>query len=248
MEKKRGRVRIDKAMVDAGLAPTRQKAQALVMAGCVFSGGARIEKPGHQIDPSLEIEVRGEDHPFVGRGGLKLDRALREFAVDPEGAICMDVGASTGGFTDCLLKGGARRVYAVDVGYGQLARRLAEDERVVVIDRTNIRKLDRGLVPDPIGIAVIDVSFISLSIVLPSVDPFLPAGASVVALIKPQFEVGRELVGKGGIVKDPASHLIAIERVRSAGLSLGWVFKGLCDSPILGAKGNKEFLIHFLKP
>lgn len=248
MEKKRGRVRIDKAMVDAGLAPTRQKAQALVMAGCVFSGGARIEKPGHQIDPSLEIEVRGEDHPFVGRGGLKLDRALREFAVDPEGAICMDVGASTGGFTDCLLKGGARRVYAVDVGYGQLARRLAEDERVVVIDRTNIRNLDRGLVPDPIGIAVIDVSFISLSIVLPSVDPFLPAGASVVALIKPQFEVGRELVGKGGIVKDPASHLIAIERVRSAGLSLGWVFKGLCDSPILGAKGNKEFLIHFLKP
>ena len=248
MEKKRGRVRIDKAMVDAGLAPTRQKAQALVMAGCVFSGGARIEKPGHQIDPSHEIEVRGEDHPFVGRGGLKLDRALREFAVDPEGAICMDVGASTGGFTDCLLKRGARRVYAVDVGYGQLARRLAEDERVVVIDRTNIRKLDRGLVPDPIGIAVIDVSFISLSIVLPSVDPFLSAGASVVALIKPQFEVGRELVGKGGIVKDPASHLIAIERVRSAGLSLGWVFKGLCDSPILGAKGNKEFLIHFLKP
>ena len=248
MEKKRGRVRIDKAMVDAGLAPTRQKAQALVMAGCVFSGGARIEKPGHQIDPSHEIEVRGEDHPFVGRGGLKLDRALREFVVDPEGAICMDVGASTGGFTDCLLKRGARRVYAVDVGYGQLARRLAEDERVVVIDRTNIRKLDRGLVPDPIGIAVIDVSFISLSIVLPSVDPFLSAGASVVALIKPQFEVGRELVGKGGIVKDPASHLIAIERVRSAGLSLGWVFKGLCDSPILGAKGNKEFLIHFLKP
>jgi len=248
MEKRRGRVRIDRAMVDAGLAPTRQKAQALVMAGCVFSGGARIDKPGQQVDPALEIEVRGEDHPFVSRGGLKLDRAMREFAVDPEGALCMDVGASTGGFTDCLLKRGARRVYAIDVGYGQLAQRLAEDERVVVIDRTNIRKLGRGLIPDSIAIAVIDVSFISLSIVLPSVDPFLSPRASIVALIKPQFEVGRELVGKGGIVKDPASHQLAIEKVKSAGLSLGWIFKGLCDSPILGAKGNREFLIHFVKP
>ncbi|MFH0799230.1 MAG: TlyA family RNA methyltransferase [Pseudomonadota bacterium] len=241
------RVRIDRLLMELEMVPSRQKAVALIMAGCVYVGETKAAKPGQLVDPEAKISIRGEDHPYVGRGGVKLARALDEFKVEVEGKTCMDVGASTGGFTDCLLQRGAARVYAIDVGYGQLAWKLASDERVVVIERTNIRKMPPDNIPSKIDIAVIDVSFISLSIVLPVVDTFLSAGSLVVALIKPQFEVGRELVGKGGIVRDPKSHELATERIRSAGLAIGWSYEGVVDSPILGAKGNREFLICFLK-
>ena len=239
--------RIDKLIVDRGLAPTRQKAQALIMAGCVLVDEVPALKPGQQVPPDSNVRVRGEDHPFVSRGGVKLAAALEKFGIDVEGKICMDVGSSTGGFTDCLLQNGAARVYAIDVGYGQMDPNIAKDDRVVVIDRMNIRNLERREIPDPIDLAVIDVSFISLAIVLPAVDLFLKEGASVVALVKPQFEVGRELVGKGGIVKEPSSHELAVSKVRASGEGLGWIFAGLTESPIHGAKGNKEFLIHFGK-
>ena len=248
MTEKAKKVRVDRLLVERGLAPTREKAQALVMAGCVFAGQTKAAKSGQLFAADTPLEVRGEDHPYVGRGGVKLAGALDRFAVDPRDRICMDVGASTGGFTDCLLRRGARRVYAVDVGYGQLAWAIATDPRVVVIERTNIRTLAPERIPDAVALAVIDVSFISLAIVLPAVAPFLARGADVVALIKPQFEVGRELVGKGGIVRDPASHELAVARVREAGGALGWVACGVVDSPILGAKGNREFLIHFRTP
>jgi len=241
------KVRIDKLLVDRGLVPSREKAQALVMAGCVLVDEVPVTKPGHAVDPATAIRVRGQDHPYVGRGGVKLAGALKEFGIDPAGKVCMDVGASTGGFTDCLLKNGASKVYAVDVGYGQLAHEIATDARVVVIERTNIRTMEQDRITEQIDIAVIDVSFISLSIVLPAVDRFLAQGAQVIALIKPQFEVGRELVGKGGIVKDPASHELAVSKVKDVGASLGWSCEGVIDSPILGAKGNKEFLVHFKK-
>ncbi len=241
------RTRIDKLLVEKGLAPTREKAAALVMAGCVLVNEAPVTKPGHAVDEAGAIRVRGQDHPYVGRGGVKLARALDEFEIDPSGRICMDVGASTGGFTDCLLKRGAAKVYAIDVGYGQLAHEIATDARVVVIERQNIRSLEPDRIPDRIQIAVIDVSFISLSIVLPAVDRFLSSHSEIIALIKPQFEVGRELVGKGGIVKDPASHELAKSKVMDASAALGWNCRGVTDSPILGAKGNKEFLVHFRK-
>lgn len=239
------KVRVDRLLVERELVSTRQKAQALIMAGCVFAGGERVDKPGHQLDPEVDIEVRGQDHPFVGRGGVKLAAALDAFKVSADGLVCMDVGASTGGFTDCLIQRGAACVYAVDVGYGQIAWKLVKDERVVVIERTNIREMKRELVPNPVELAVIDVSFISLSIVLSAVEPFLAPCSTVVALVKPQFEVGRELVGKGGIVRDPVSHELAVSKVRAAGQKLGWHCEGVCDSPILGAKGNREFLICF---
>jgi len=239
--------RVDKLLVERGLAPTRQKAQALIMAGCVLADDVPVTKPGQQLSADAGLRVRGEDHPFVSRGGVKLARALEEFGIDVEGRICMDVGASTGGFTDCLLKANAARIYAVDVGYGQLDPGIARDERVIVLDRQNIRSLKKGKIAEAIEIAVIDVSFISLALVLPAVDLFLKRGAAVVALVKPQFEVGRELVGKGGIVRDPASHDLAVERVKATGAGLGWDLKGVIESPILGAKGNREFLICFIK-
>lgn len=240
-----GKVRIDKLLLERGLAASRQKACALIMAGCVLIGDTVASKPGQMIDRFSEIRLRGSDHPYVGRGGVKLAHALDFFGVNVCGKICMDVGASTGGFTDCLLKRGSKRVYAIDVGYGQLAWKIASDERVVVVERTNIRKLSPEKIPEKIEIAVADVSFISLAIVLPAVDLFLADEAYVIALVKPQFEVGRELVGKGGIVKDAASHELAVEQVRQAGKKLEWIFEGVVESPITGAKGNKEFLIHF---
>jgi 23S rRNA (cytidine1920-2'-O)/16S rRNA (cytidine1409-2'-O)-methyltransferase len=242
------KIRIDRLLVDKGLAPTREKAQALVMAGCVLVNEVPVTKPGHSVAEDVNVRVRGQDHPYVGRGGVKLAAALDSFRIDPAGKVCMDVGASTGGFTDCLLKRGAAKVYAIDVGYGQLAHEIATDSRVVVIERTNIRTMEQDRIPDRIQIAVIDVSFISLSIVLPAVDRFLSSGAQVIALIKPQFEVGRELVGKGGIVKDPASHELAVNKVKETSAALGWTCNGVIDSPILGTKGNKEFLVYFKKP
>lgn len=239
------KMRVDKLMVERGLAPSREKAVALVMAGCVFAEGAKILKPGQMLNRGLEIALKGEDHPYVGRGGVKLAHALTSFGIDVAGKVCMDVGASTGGFTDCLLQNGAARVYAVDVGYGQLAWKIAKDERVVVIERTNIRKIDLALIPDKIDVVVADVSFISLTLVLPHIGTFLSSSASIIALIKPQFEVGRGLVGKGGIVKDPKLHEMVTQKIKAAGISLGWNFVGVIASPILGAKGNKEFLVCF---
>ncbi len=240
-------MRIDRLVHERGLAPSREKAAALVMAGCVLVNEVPVTKPGHAVEETAEIRVRGEDHPFVGRGGVKLEAALAAFGIACSGRVCMDVGASTGGFTDCLLQRGAARVYAVDVGYGQLAHAIATDPRVIVLERENIRTLAAERVPEPIGLAVIDVSFISLSIVLPAVARFLSPAAEVVALIKPQFEVGRELVGKGGIVKDPASHELAKRKVIDAATALGFTCEGQIDSPILGTKGNKEFLAWFRK-
>lgn len=241
------KIRADRLLVELKLVPSREKAQALIMAGLVFTGEVKVSKPGQLFALNAYLTVKGTDHPYVSRGGVKLAHALEFFSIDVAGKRCMDVGASTGGFTDCLLQKGAARVYAIDVGYGQLAWKIANDERVVVIERTNIRKAGHDLVPDTIDIAVIDVSFISLATALPVVDLFLSPGSLVVALVKPQFEVGRELVGKGGIVRDPESHKLAVEKVRTAGEMLSWKFGGLVESPILGAKGNKEFLICFKK-
>lgn len=219
----------------------------MVVAGCVLVNDVPAAKPGQLVYPNVTIRIKGRDHPYVSRGGVKLEHALKHFGCDVRGKICMDVGASTGGFTDCLLKNGAARVYAVDVGYGQLAMKLVRDKRVVVVERTNIRHMSQERIPDVVEVVVIDVSFISLALVLPVVELFLAPGTSIVALIKPQFEVGRELVGKGGVVSDPASHELAVNKVKEAGLALGWCFEGVVDSPVLGAKGNREFLIHFKK-
>ncbi|MFH1831067.1 MAG: TlyA family RNA methyltransferase [Pseudomonadota bacterium] len=239
------KIRIDTLLVEKKLVPSRQKAQALIMAGCVLVDEVPVEKPGQRVFEDAMIRIKGEDHPYVSRGGVKLARALEEFGCEVAGRTCMDVGASTGGFTDCLLKAGAARVYAIDVGYGQLASKVAKDERVVVMDRINIRKLERRDIADDVDLAVIDVSFISLKLVLPKVNEFLAKRADIIALIKPQFEVGRDRVGKGGIVRDAASHEIAINNVIEAGHALGLGDQGVIESPIKGAKGNKEFLIHF---
>lgn len=245
MTEKKRKIRLDKLLMDRQLASTRRKAQALIMAGCVLVGEVLAAKQGQLVSPDAKVRIRGPDHPYVGRGGIKLAHALKEFRVRVCDGICMDVGASTGGFTDCLLQNGASKVYAIDVGYGQLAMKLATDERVIVIERTNVRELDLKLVPDPIDIAVIDVSFISLSIVLPAVEKFLSPDALVIALVKPQFEVGKGLVGRGGIVRDSDLHEKCIEKVRGVGMSLGLKFEGVTESPIRGAKGNREFLICF---
>jgi len=239
------KVRIDRLLVELGLAPSRERAQSLIMAGVVLVDDFPVTKSGHMVSPDAEIRIRGEDHPYVSRGGVKLARALEEFKLDVRGFVCLDVGASTGGFTDCLLQNGATKVYAVDVGYGQLAMRLREDPRVVVIDRQNIRSIKPDQLPGDLDLIVIDVSFISLELVLPSVVNFLKRGGAVVALIKPQFEVGRDLVGKGGIVKDPASHRLAVDKIIRAARLVGLMHHGTTESPILGTKGNKEFLALF---
>lgn len=241
--------RLDKLMVERGLCETRAKAQALIMAGQVVVAGHRAEKSGQRVAVDVEIRVKGEGHRFVSRGGLKLDGALTHFAtVQPpgplvEGRVVMDVGASTGGFSDCVLQRGAARVYAVDVGYGQLAWRLAQDPRVVVLDRTNIRTLDAATVPDPIELVVADCSFISLTKVLPALPSFLAARAELVVLVKPQFEVGPQGVGKGGIVRDEALQSAALRDVETHAADLGFEVVDRCDSPIFGQKGNREFLL-----
>jgi len=247
MPQKARKVRIDKLLVDRELVSTRQKAQALVMGGCVLVDNVPVTKAGQLVYPNIVIRIKGRAHPYVSRGGVKLEHALKSLDCNVRGKVCMDVGASTGGFTDCLLQNGATRVYAVDVGYGQLATKLVRDKRVVMVERANIRHMGSERIPDAVEVAVIDVSFISLTLVLPVVELFLTPGASIVALIKPQFEVGRELVGKGGVVRDPELHALAVNKVKEAGLALGWRFEGVVDSPILGAKGNREFFIYFKK-
>ncbi len=238
------RRRADVLVVEQGLAETRSRAQALILAGAVHLGdGRKVEKAGELLPQDAELHLSGEPLPFVSRGGLKLAAALDAFAIDVTGRICLDVGASTGGFTDCLLQHGAAKVYAVDVGYGQLAWKLRQDPRVVVIERTNIRTIDPALLPEPFGAVVIDVSFISLTLVLPTLLPFVLPGAELVALVKPQFEAGRKEVGKGGIVRDEAARERALQRVLEAAQALGVTDARTMTSPLRGAKGNIEFLL-----
>lgn len=241
---KTARQRADRALVARGLAETRSKAQALIMAGVVFSGETRVDKPGQPIAEDTVLEVRGRPHPWVSRGGLKLERGLDHFAVDPSGLVCLDLGASTGGFTDVLLARGAARVYAVDVGQGQLAWKLRNDPRVVVLERTNARTLTREHVPEAVDLIVCDVGFIGLETVLPAPLALTAPGARLVALIKPQFEVGKGRVGKGGVVRDPALHAEVCARIADwLAARPGWRVLGVTESPILGPEGNKEFLI-----
>ncbi|MCE1225416.1 MAG: TlyA family RNA methyltransferase [Geobacteraceae bacterium] len=235
--------RLDRLMVEKGLAPSREKAQALIMAGQVVVGDHAAEKAGQQVLPDVEIRIKGEVLPYVSRGGLKLAQGLDTFGVDPAGRIAIDVGASTGGFTDCLLQRGATRVYAVDVGYGQLAWKLREDARVVVMEKTNIRHLQPEQLDPLPDLAVIDASFISLNLVLPPTLALLKRPAEVVALVKPQFEVGKGAVGKGGIVRDPKLHEEVLASMERLAAELGAELLGICDSPITGADGNREFLM-----
>ncbi|RMD89169.1 MAG: TlyA family RNA methyltransferase [Alphaproteobacteria bacterium] len=238
------RMRADQALVARGLAPSRTRAQALILAGLVFSGERRIEKAGEHIAADQPLEVRGSDHPWVSRGGLKLVHALDHFAIDVAGAVAIDVGASTGGFTDVLLSHGAARVYAVDVGHGQLAWRLRQDPRVIVLERTNARYLRKREVPEPVDIVVCDASFIGLRTILPAPLALTRPGAHLIALIKPQFEVGKGAVGSGGVVRDPALHEEVCARITAwIGALPGWRGLGIEPSPILGPKGNREFLI-----
>jgi 23S rRNA (cytidine1920-2'-O)/16S rRNA (cytidine1409-2'-O)-methyltransferase len=242
--------RIDKLLLGRALAPSREKAQALIMAGCVLANEKPVTKPGQLVDLSANIRITGQDHPYVSRGGVKLAHALKEFGVNVKGKVCIDVGASTGGFTDCLLQNGAAKVYAIDVGYGQLDWKLRNDKRVVVLERTNIRKVgqvDELTKLTKLQIAVIDVSFISLEKVFPHVDKLIHEGGAIIALIKPQFEAGRDRVGKGGIVRDEKVRAECVESACQAAHALGWAKKGVTTSPITGADGNIEFLAWFVK-
>jgi len=240
------KARLDKVMVESGLVPSRQKAQALIIAGRVMVNGHRAEKPGSTIDTESQITIKGDDCPYVSRGGLKLARGLEYFRIDPAGFVCADIGASTGGFTDCLLQNGAARVFAVDVGYGQLAWSLRTDKRVVVMERTNARNLQPGDLPETLDLAVIDAAFISLRLLIPPLLQFFPTGqATIIALIKPQFEVGRGKIGKGGVVRDPALHEEVVREIVSFCEGLGLCCRGVTESPILGPKGNKEFVACF---
>lgn len=237
------RDRLDRRLVACGLAESREQAGRLILAGAVKVQGVRADKASMMVSVEATIEVVPRALPYVSRAGGKLAAALDTFGVDPAGLIAMDVGASTGGFTDCLLQRGAQRVYAVDVGYGQLAWRLRQDPRVVILDRRNIRYLDRSEIADSVAMAVIDVSFISLRTVLPSVMKFLDTSAVVIGLVKPQFEVGRGRVGRGGIVREEALRTEAIDQVRAVAEALGLEAIGKVDSPIVGQKGNREILV-----
>jgi len=238
------KTRLDVALVERGLAESRAAAQRLVMAGLVFSNDKRLDKAGQGIAANTALEVRGQPHPYVSRGGLKLEKALDHFAIPVTGRIALDVGASTGGFTDCLLQRGVARVYAVDVGTNQLAWRLRIDPRVVSMEKTNIRDVMRAAIPDAVDLIVCDASFIGLRTALPAALTLAAPGAHLVALIKPQFEVGKGRVGKGGIVRDPALHAEACDTIaRWLGEQEGWRVLGVTESPITGAEGNKEFLI-----
>ncbi len=238
------RIRADQLLLTQGLAPSRSRAEALIRAGLVYAGERRIEKPGDLLPADLPLSVRGSDCPWVSRGGLKLEHALRHFGLSPAGRIALDVGASTGGFTDVLLAHGAVKVHAVDVGHGQFAWKLRQDPRVVVHERTNARHLDPRLIPDPIEVLVADASFIGLATLLPAPLALTVPGAFAIALIKPQFEVGKGRVGKGGIVRDPALHREVCQRLSAWWRGLpGWEVIGVTESPVLGADGNREFLI-----
>lgn len=236
--------RLDILVTERGLAESREKAKTLIMAGQVYVDGQKADKPGDTFSEDAAVEVRGKGLPYVSRGGLKLEKAMREFGLQLQGCTCMDIGASTGGFTDCMLQNGAQRVYSVDVGYGQLAWSLRTDPRVVNLERTNARYLTREQVPEEIGFFSVDVSFISLTLILPAVRPLLAEHGQAVCLIKPQFEAGREKVGKKGVVRDKAVHEEVIEKIRSFALENGFSVLGLTFSPVKGPEGNIEYLIY----
>jgi 23S rRNA (cytidine1920-2'-O)/16S rRNA (cytidine1409-2'-O)-methyltransferase len=242
------RIRADLAVVEQGLAPSRERARALILAGEVLAGDRPVEKAGELVEAAVELRLRSAPMPYVSRGGLKLAHGLTNFAVDVAGQVALDVGASTGGFTDCLLQAGARRVYCVDVGHGQLDWKIASDTRVRILDRTNIRLAPPDLLPEPVDVIVVDVSFISLRLVLPALLPLGRPGANLIALVKPQFEVGRTNIGKGGIVRDEAARARALTEIEAAAAGLGYDVLARTTSPITGGKGNIEFLLHLRAP
>ena len=234
--------------MDRGLVESRSRAQALIMAGLVYSKERKLEKAGQQVAGDIALEVRGQDHPWVSRGGLKLAHAIQHFGIDPDGYVCIDVGASTGGFTDVLLQHGAACVYAVDVGHGQLAWKLRSDDRVQVLEKTNARYLSTEHVPEPVDLVVCDASFIGLRTVLPAAMTLTKDDARLIALIKPQFEAGREHVGEGGVVRDPDVHVSVCEDIRQwVQGAANWTVEGIVESPITGPEGNVEFLISAVK-
>ena len=235
--------RLDVLLVQAGLAPTRARAQALVLGGQVVVGEVRVDKPGTRVAVDAPLRLKGEVLPYVSRGGLKLRHALTHFGLGVEGSVAADIGSSTGGFTDCLLQAGAVRVHAVDVGYGQLHEKLRADARVLSHERTNARFLTEAALGEAVDVLVVDVSFISLTLVLPAVLPLLRPGGHLVALVKPQFEVGKGQVGKGGVVRDEAARAAAVEKVARAATELGLLVLGVTDSPLLGPAGNREALL-----
>ena len=236
------KTRLDVLLVERGFAPTRQKAQAIIMAGSVFVAGQRVDKPGTAVANEAELEVRGHTLRYVSRGGLKLEKAMQTFPITLEGKTCADIGASTGGFTDCMLQNGARRVYAVDVGYGQLDWKLRSDERVVCLERTNARYLSTEQIPEPLDFASIDVSFISLKLIFPALYPLLREGGEIACLIKPQFEAGRDRIGKKGVIHDPKVHEDVLREIVEFAPTIGWQVQQLDYSPIKGPEGNIEFL------
>ncbi|MFB3884324.1 MAG: TlyA family RNA methyltransferase [Thermodesulfobacteriota bacterium] len=239
--------RLDKLLLEKGIVQSRERGRALILAGRVTVEDKIIDKPGTPIEIGARVQLRGEDQPYVSRGGIKLEGALRAFQFDPKGMVVMDVGASTGGFTDCILQAGARKVYAVDVGYGQLAWKLQKDPRVVNLERRNIRYLKREEIEDEIDLVLIDTSFISVEKFLFHLLQFLKKGGAIIGLLKPQFEVGKGEVGKGGVVRDAALHQKVIERISAFSRGLGLRILGVTESPVLGPKGNKEFFIYLKK-
>ncbi|MCI6253732.1 TlyA family RNA methyltransferase [Eubacterium coprostanoligenes] len=244
MQKK---TRLDVAVFEQGYAPSREKAKAIIMAGIVYVNNQKVDKAGFELKEGDVLEVRGKTLQYVSRGGLKLEKAMQEFPITLEGKICMDVGASTGGFTDCMLQNGAVKVYSVDVGYGQLAWKLRTDERVVNLERTNFRYATREQIPDEVDFASVDVSFISLKHILPNLNTLLATDGQAVCLIKPQFEAGKEKVGKKGVVRDLNVHLEVVENVIKLALENGFSVMGLQFSPIKGPEGNIEYLIYLNK-
>lgn len=247
------KIRLDKLLLDRGLVASRERSQALILAGKVLVNDQKLEKPGAQVGPDVAVRLLGSDLKYVSRGGVKLERAVEYWQIDVRDKVCLDVGASTGGFTDCLLQHGARRVIAIDTGYGQMDFKLRRDSRVRLLEKTNARYLTPQLLGESIDLVTIDVSFISATMVLaPVVNSAFPpsadgrGGRQIIVLVKPQFEAGREFVGKGGIVRDPSVHLVAVEKVKGAVLGLGARQAEAIESPILGAEGNHEFLLHCL--
>ena len=236
--------RLDVLLVEQGYADSRTKAQAIIMSGQVYVDGQKADKPGTSYEESVALEVRGASCPYVSRGGLKLEKALRDFGVDPTGFVCSDSGASTGGFTDCLLQQGASKVFAIDVGYGQLDWKIRSDPRVVVMERTNVRYVTPEQLGEPLDLSVIDVSFISLKIVLPVIKTFLKSTGQVLCLIKPQFEAGKEKVGKKGVVREPETHKEVLDNFVALANELEFKILGLTFSPVKGPEGNIEFLGH----
>jgi 23S rRNA (cytidine1920-2'-O)/16S rRNA (cytidine1409-2'-O)-methyltransferase len=247
MAERKAKVRADQLLVSRGLAESRTRAQALIMAGAVFSGERKLSKAGDMLDEDAPLDVRGKDHPWVSRGGIKLDHGLTHFGFDVIGAVALDVGSSTGGFTDVLLSRGAAKVYAVDVGTNQLAWKLRQDPRVVVHEQTNARGLDATIIPEPVDVVVCDASFIGLAKVLEAPLKLARPCAKLVALIKPQFEAGRQEVGKGGVVRDPVVHERVCAEAAEWVISQGWTVIGITPSPITGPEGNVEFLLGAVK-